>query len=99
MLEDALDAAERLDDVRAVVVEVPQLAVVPLVRPPEGVEARNVELRELRADAPALVVRERVAVLLEERVDARDAAVPAVLEVLERQAPVLRRGGGGAEAL
>ena len=92
VLEDALDAAERLDHVRAVVVEVPQLAVVPLVRPPERVLAHDLVLLEVGAHAPALVVRERVPVLLEERVDARDAAVPRVLEVLERQAPVLRVG-------
>ena len=126
----------RLDDVGAVVVEVPQLAwpgqrfgradwvgepvhallkikflprstpcsaqaaarrltVVALVRPPEGVDAGLLELLELLADAPALVVGQRVAVLLEQRVDARDAAVPAVLQVLQRQAPVLRLGGGG----
>eukprot|EP00964_Phaeocystis_antarctica_P078146 scaffold48598_cov65-Phaeocystis_antarctica.AAC.1 len=92
VLEDALDAAERLDHVGAVVVEVPQLAVVPLVRPPEGVLPHDLELLELRAHAPALVVGQRVPVLLEEGVDARDAAVPAVLEVLERQPPVLRVG-------
>jgi hypothetical protein len=32
VLEDPLHAAERLDHVRAVVVQVPQLAVVPLLR-------------------------------------------------------------------
>jgi len=39
VLEDALDAAERLNDVGAVVVEVPQLAVVARVRPGKGVVA------------------------------------------------------------
>lgn len=74
----------RLNDVGPVVVEVPQLAVVLLVRPPEGVRPAARELLVLLAAAPADVEGERVAVLLEERVDARDAPVPAVLEVLLR---------------
>ena len=37
MLEDALHSAQCLDHVRPVVVEVPQLAVVTLVGPPEWV--------------------------------------------------------------
>src|SRR5689334_22495900 len=37
VLQDALHTAQRLDHVRPVVVQVPQLAVVPLVRPPERV--------------------------------------------------------------
>ena len=37
VLQDPFYAAQGLDDVRAVVVEVPQLAIVALVRPPEGV--------------------------------------------------------------
>ena len=77
-----LHAAERLDDVGSVVVEVPQLAVVALVRPPEGVLLKQLVLLEVGAHAPALVVRQRVPVLAEQRVDARYAAVPAVLQVL-----------------
>lgn len=64
--------------------------VVALVRPPERVLLEHLVLLEFGAHAPALVVRERVPVLLEQRVDARDAAIPTVLEVLERQPPVLR---------
>lgn len=37
VLQDPLDSAERLYHVRAVVVQVPQFAVVPLVGPPERV--------------------------------------------------------------
>ena len=37
MLQDALHAAQSLDHVGTVVVQVPQLAVVPLMGPPEGV--------------------------------------------------------------
>jgi hypothetical protein len=52
-----------LDDVCAVVVEIPQLAVVALVRPPKRVLAQHRERLELLPNAPAAVVRERVAVL------------------------------------
>jgi len=37
VLENALDAAERLNHVRSVVVQIPQLAVVSLMRPPERI--------------------------------------------------------------
>merc|ERR1719238_1888942 len=90
VLEDPLDASKRLDHIRPVVVEVPQLAVVALVRPPERVVARHLELLEVLSHPPALVVRKGVAILLEERVDTRDPAVPTVLEILEREPPVLR---------
>ena len=90
MLQNALHPAERLDHVRAVVVEVPELPVVPRVRPPKRVQPQKAVLLEVRAHAPALVVGERVSVLLEQRVDARDAPVPGVLQVLQRQPAVLR---------
>merc|ERR1719238_1856525 len=89
VLENPFDASERLDHVRPVVVEVPELPVVALVRPPEGVVARHLELLEVLAHPPALVVSKGVAILLEKRVDSRDPAVPTVLKILEGQPPVL----------
>lgn len=83
MLKDSLDTPERRNDVHAHVVELPELPVVSLRGPPEGagadistVHARGANslvLEELvllpvRPHAPSLVVRERVSVLLEERV-------------------------------
>ena len=53
-----------------------------LVCPPEGVLLQDLVLLEVSAHAPALVVGQRVAVLGEQGVDARDAPVPAVLQVL-----------------
>ncbi len=47
-----------LDDVSAVVVEGPQLAVMPLVRPPEGVLSQHLVLLEFRTQPPPLVVRQ-----------------------------------------
>ena len=42
VLQNALDTSQRLDHVRAVVVQVPQLAVMALVRPPD--EGKPAEL-------------------------------------------------------
>ena len=53
-------------------------------------EPEQAVLLEMRPDAPALIVRERVPILLEQSVDAWDAAVPGVLQVLQGQPPVLR---------
>ena len=85
VFEDALDPAQRLDHVCAVVVQVPQLAVMALVGPPEGVLLQHLVLLEVRAHPPALVVRQRVPILLEQRVDSGDTAVPRVLQIFESQ--------------
>ena len=63
---------------------------MPLVGPPEGVQLEQLVLFEVCADAPPLVVGQSVAVLLEERVDSRDTSVPRVLQIFQRQTPVLR---------
>lgn len=42
---------------------------------------------ELCANAPALVVGQSVAVLLEQRVDARNASIPAILQILQGETP------------
>ena len=90
MLQNALHAAQVLDHVRAVVVQVPQAPVVALVRPPHLVPAHDRVLLEHQAHAVALVVRQRVAVLLEQRVDARQPQLPRVVQVLVRQPAVAR---------
>mmetsp|Transcript_82933 Transcript_82933/g.149644 ORF Transcript_82933/g.149644 Transcript_82933/m.149644 type:complete len:355 (+) Transcript_82933:1047-2111(+) len=63
-----------------------------LVCPPERIVAHDAVLLEVLAHTPALVERQGVAILLEERVDARNSAVPGILQVLQGQAPVLRIG-------
>mmetsp|Transcript_67280 Transcript_67280/g.140139 ORF Transcript_67280/g.140139 Transcript_67280/m.140139 type:complete len:747 (+) Transcript_67280:1153-3393(+) len=90
VLEDALHTSQRLDHVCAVVVEVPELAVVPLVRPPERIRAHELVLLPIRPDAPPLVVRQGVPILLEQRVDPWNPTIPRILQILERQPSVLR---------
>ena len=128
VLQDALHATQSLDHVGTVVVQIPQLAVVPLMGPPEGVLLQHLHahkpvlssvkgtnnrsivyfnlrnsiskwqtscvwcasyliLFEVGPDPPALVVGQRVSVLLEQSVDAGDAPVPGVLQVLQGQTP------------
>ena len=59
---------------------------------PERVLPEHLILLKIGAAPPALVVRERMSIFLEQRVDAGDAPVPGVLEVLQRQAAVLGVG-------
>ena len=56
MLEDALNAAKRLDHVGAIIVEIPKFAVVTLMRPPEWILLENLVRFELGAHTPAFVV-------------------------------------------
>ena len=92
VLQDRLDSTEGLDDVGAVCVQIPQLPVVPLARPPERVALHQLVRLELGPGPEALVEAQRAPVLLEERVDAREATVPAVLEIFEGETPVLLVG-------
>mmetsp|Transcript_4453 Transcript_4453/g.3945 ORF Transcript_4453/g.3945 Transcript_4453/m.3945 type:complete len:530 (-) Transcript_4453:1161-2750(-) len=92
VLENALHTTQRLDDISAVVVEVPELAVMALVRPPEGVGLHKLVLLPVGADTPAFVVCQCVPILLEERIDTRDATIPRILEIFECETPVLRVG-------
>mmetsp|Transcript_59082 Transcript_59082/g.126986 ORF Transcript_59082/g.126986 Transcript_59082/m.126986 type:complete len:443 (-) Transcript_59082:1525-2853(-) len=89
VLQDSFDAAQGLDHVGTVVVQVPELPIMALVRPPEGVLPHDVVLLEVLAHTPTSVEGERVAVLLEERVDAWDTTIPSILQILQREAPVL----------
>ena len=91
VLQDAFDTSQRLDHVGTVVVEVPQFAVVALVGPPEGILLQHLVLFEFRADAPSFIVGQSVSILLEERVDARNTAIPAVFQVFQCQTAVLSR--------
>ena len=48
-------------------------------------------LLEVRAHPPALVISQGVPVLLEQGVDARDAPVPTVLQILQQRAQVMSK--------
>ena len=59
---------------------------------PERVLPQHLVLLEVRPTPPALVVRERVPILLKQRVDPGNAPVPGVLQIFQRQPPVLGVG-------
>ena len=84
VFENTLDASESLDNISAIVVQVPELSIVTLMRPPEWILPGEVVLFERKAHPPALVVRQRVTILLEQGVDARNTSVPRVLEIFKR---------------
>lgn len=55
-----------LNHIRPVVIQVPKLAIVTLVSPPERVLPQNLVLFEVRPHSPTLVVRERMPILSSE---------------------------------
>lgn len=89
MLQNAFNSAKRLDHVRSVIVQIPQLSIMSLMGPPEGILLQNLIRFELGSHSPSLVVGQRVSVLLEQCVDARNATVPTIVQVLQRKSPVL----------
>jgi len=82
VLQDTLDTTKCLNHVSAIVVKVPQLAVVLLVTPPEGILLQNLVLFKVLSHTPTLIKRKRQSVLLEQSIYARDTTVPAILEVV-----------------
>mmetsp|Transcript_39335 Transcript_39335/g.83813 ORF Transcript_39335/g.83813 Transcript_39335/m.83813 type:complete len:1257 (-) Transcript_39335:3240-7010(-) len=92
VLQDALDTTQGLDHVGTIVVQIPQLAVVPLVCPPEGVLPHDAVLFEVLSHTPALVESQGVSILLEQSIDSRDSTIPGILQILQSQAPVLGVG-------
>lgn len=56
----------------------PELAIMTLVGPPERILTQQLVLLEVCPDSPPLVISQGVPVLLEERVDTRNAPVPRV---------------------
>ena len=65
VLENTFNTAKSLNHVRAVVVQVPQLSVVFLVRPPKRILFEYLVLLEILPNSPALVVSQCEAILLE----------------------------------
>ena len=92
VLEDRLHTPEGLDDVGSVGVEVPQLPIVSLTRPPEWIALHQLVRLELRPSPEAFVETQRAPVLLEEGVDSRQASIPAVFQILEGQPSILLVG-------
>lgn len=83
MLKNAFNTTQSLNHIRSVVVQIPQFSVVPLMRPPERVLLQDLVGLELRSHSPTFIVGQRVAVLLEERVNAGNTTVPAVVQIFE----------------
>lgn len=57
VLEDTLNSTQCLDHICAVIIEVPQFAIVLLMRPPEGVLLQDLILLEILAGAPSFIIR------------------------------------------
>jgi hypothetical protein len=82
MLKDALHTSEGLNHISSVVVQVPQLAIVLLVGPPEGVLLQNLVLFEVLPHSPAFIIGQGQSVFLEKGVYPWNTSVPAVFKVI-----------------
>lgn len=90
MLKDAFHASKSLNHICPVIVQIPELAVMFLMSPPEGILLQKLILLELLPDSPAFVISKGEPVLLEESVDTRNTVVPAFLKIVKSKSPVLR---------
>ena len=60
------------------------------MRPPEGVLFKHLVLLEILPYTPSFVIGQSQPVLLKQCVDSWHASVPRVLQVVQRESPVLR---------
>jgi hypothetical protein len=89
VLKDCLNTTKSLDDIGSVSIQVPQLTVVTLGCPPEGVALHLLVNLELCASSETLIETERASILLEEGVDTWETTVPTVLKILKGETTVL----------
>lgn len=78
VLQNALHTTQGLNHVCAVVVEVPKLAIMPLMCPPKGVLLQNLVLFKVSSDTPAFIISQCVAVFLEKGIDSGNASIPRI---------------------
>lgn len=78
MFQNTFHSAQRLDDICAVIVQIPQFAVMALMSPPEGIAFDEVVLFEVLSAAPPLVISQREPVFLKQSVNSRNPVVPGV---------------------
>ena len=78
MFKNAFNTTQSLDHISTIVVEVPELSVMLLMCPPEGILFQNLVLFEVLSHSPALVVGQSKSVLLEESINSRNTSIPRV---------------------
>lgn len=81
MLQDSFNTPQSLDDISPIVIQVPQLPIMPLVRPPEGILFQNLILLEICPYPPSFIICKGVSVLLEQSIDSRYPAIPRILPI------------------
>ena len=76
MLKNTFNTTECLNHVSPIVVEVPELSIMLLMSPPEGVLLEHLILFEVLSDTPSFIIGESETVFLEESIDSRNTSVP-----------------------
>jgi hypothetical protein len=89
MLKDALDTTKSLDHISAVVVEVPQLSIMFLMSPPEGILFEDLILLKVLSNSPTLIIGKGKSIFLEQGINTRNTSIPGVLKIIKSESPVL----------
>jgi len=89
MLKYSLDPSQRLNHISPIIIEIPQFPIMLLMRPPEGILLQELILLKLLPDPPPLIIGKRKPILLKERIDPGNTMIPRLLQIIQRQSPVL----------
>jgi hypothetical protein len=89
MLKDTLDTTKSLYHISAVVVKVPQLSIMFLMSPPEGILFKDLILLKVLSNSPTLIIGKGESIFLEQGINTRNTSVPRVLKVIKSKPSIL----------
>lgn len=68
MLKDPLNTSKCLDDISSVIVQIPQLPIMPLMGPPEWVLLQDLVLLKICAYSPSFIICQGVSIFLKQSI-------------------------------
>lgn len=76
MFKNSFNASKGLNNISPVIVQVPQLPIMPLVRPPERILFKNLVLLEVSTHPPSFIIGQSVSILLKQSVYTWYSSIP-----------------------
>ena len=89
MFENSFNTSKSLNNIGSVIVQVPQLSIMSLVRPPKGILFQNLVLLEVCSHPPSFIISQCVSILLKQCVNAWYSSIPRIFQIFKGQTSVL----------
>lgn len=80
MFKNSFNSSKGLNNISSVIVQVPQLPIMPLVSPPERILFQNLVLLEVCTHPPSFIISQSVSIFLKQSVNTWYSSIPRVLQ-------------------